>query len=116
MKIKTRTNLVIVFLIGILALILASCAGTPGRHLPADASLIKQGQAEAELIELLGQPQAIRTNQAGRKEWYYYDVHEHFWQRIPVLGHYLGKKEVEALQIILDSHQVVKAVYYVQNI
>jgi hypothetical protein len=43
-------------------------------------------------------------------------VRRHFWQRIPFLGRHLGKEEVECLQIVLESGQVVKAVYYVQGI
>jgi hypothetical protein len=89
MKIK-QNNLPSLFLIGTLMLFLASCAGTPKKYLA--------------------------VNQAGQEEWYYYDVHRHFWQRIPFLGRHLGKEEVECLQIVLESGQVVKAVYYVQCI
>jgi len=115
MKIR-QNNLPSFFLIGTLILFLASCAGTPKKYLAVDASLVKQGQSKAEISEFFGPPEAGRINQAGQEEWYYYDVHRHFWQRIPFLGRYLGKKEVECLQIVLESGQVVKAVYYVQGI
>ncbi|MEA1992324.1 MAG: hypothetical protein U9N58_09060 [Thermodesulfobacteriota bacterium] len=115
MKIR-QNNLPLLFLIGILMIFLASCAGTPKKYLAVDASLVKQGQPKAEISEFLGQPDAARINQAGQEEWYYYDVHRHFWQRIPFLGRHLGKEEVECLQIVLESGQVVKRVYYVQGI
>jgi len=115
MKIR-QNNLPSLFLIGTLILFLASCAGTPKKYLAVDASLVKQGQSKAEISEFLGPPKAARINQAGQEEWYYYDVHRHFWQRIPFLGRHLGKEEVECLQIVLESGQVVKAVYYVQGI
>lgn len=111
-----QNNLLSLFLIGILILFLASCAGTPKKYLAVDASLVKQGQSKAEISEVLGAAHAAKTNQAGQEEWYYYDVHRHFWQRIPFLGRHLGKEEVECLQIVLESGQVVKAVYYVQGI
>ena len=110
----TRITLFTLFLIGILALLLVSCAGTPRKYLVVDASLVKQGQSKAEIFQFLGPPEATRTNQTSGEEWYYYDVHQHFWQRIPFLGSHLGEKEIECLQIILDSDQVIKVVYYVQ--
>ena len=106
----------IILLIGILASLLASCAGTPRRYLAIDASLVKQGESEAELVRLLGPPKAARKKQGGQEEWYYYAVHRHFWEHIPILGHYLPGERIEALQITIDSGQVVKAVYYVQKI
>jgi len=115
MKIR-QNNLPSLFLIGILILFLASCAGTPKKYLAVDASLVKQGQSKAEISEFLGPPNATRINQTNQEEWYYYNVHRHFWQRIPFLGRHLGKEEVECLQIVLESGQVVKAVYYVQGI
>jgi outer membrane protein assembly factor BamE (lipoprotein component of BamABCDE complex) len=114
---KIRQNILpSLFLIGILILFLTSCAGTPKKYLAIDASLVKQGQSKAEISEFFGPPNATRTNQTNQEEWYYYDVHRHFWQRIPFLGRHLGKEEVECLQIVLESGQVVKAVYYVQSI
>jgi outer membrane protein assembly factor BamE (lipoprotein component of BamABCDE complex) len=111
-----QNNLPFLFLIGTLMLFLASCAVSPKRHLAIDASLVKQGQSRTEIFELFGPPHAERTNQSGQKEWYYYDVHRHFWQRIPFLGRHFGKEEVECLQIVLESGQVVKAIYYVQGL
>jgi len=111
-----QNNLLSLFLIGSLILFLTSCAGAPRKYLAVDASLVKQGQSRAEIFELLGGPEAARINQAGQEEWYYYDVHRRFWQRIPFLGDHLGEKKVESLQIILESGKVVKAVYYVQEL
>lgn len=105
-----------IFLIGILVSLLVSCAGTPRRYLAVDASLVKQGESEAEVLKLLGPPKAARKKLTGQEEWYYYVVHRHFWQHLPILGHYLRGKRIEALQITIDSGQVVKAVYYVQRI
>jgi hypothetical protein len=115
MKIR-QNNLLSLFLIGTLILFLASCAVTPKKYLAVDASLVKQGQSKAEISKFFGPPEAARINQAGQEEWYYYDVHRHFWQRIPFLGHRFGKIEVECLQIVLESGQVVKTVYYVQGL
>jgi hypothetical protein len=114
---KIRQNILpSFFLIGILILFLASCTGTHKKYLAVDASLVKQGQSKAEISEFFGPPDATRINQTNQEEWYYYDVRRHFWQRIPFLGRHLGKEEVECLQIVLESGQVVKAVYYVQGI
>jgi hypothetical protein len=115
MKIR-QNNLPVVFLIGTLILFLASCAGTPRKYLAVDASLVKQGQSEAEIADLFGPPDAERTNQTGLEEWYYYDVHRHFWQRIPFLGRHLGREEVECLQIVMESGKAIKAVYYVRGL
>jgi len=115
MKIR-QNNLPVVFLIGTLMLFLASCAGTHRKYLAVDASLVKQGQSKAEISDLFGPPNAERTNQTGQEEWYYYDVHRHFWQRIPFLGRYLGREKVECLQIIMESGHVIKAVYYVRGL
>ncbi len=102
-----------VLLIGILCLQLASCAGTPRRYLTLDASLIKKGESKTRVLKMLGPPDARRTNDAGQEEWYYYSVHRHFWQRIPMLGRYLGKEDVEALQVTFQTDKVLKVVYYV---
>ncbi len=105
-----------ILLIGFLVSLLVSCAGTPKRYLTVDASLVKQGESEAELLKTLGPPEAARKKQTGQEEWYYYAVHRHFWEHIPILGHYLPGERIEALQITIESGQVVKAVYYVQKI
>ena len=115
MKIR-QNNLPSLFLIGTLMLFLASCAVSPKKYLAIDASLVKQGQSRAKISKFFGPPHAARTNQAGQEEWYYYDVHRHFWQRMPFLGRHLGKEKVECLQIVMESGQVVKAIYYVQGL
>lgn len=115
MKIR-QNNLPSLFLIGTLILFLTSCAGTPKKYLAVDASLVKKGQSKAEISEFFGPAHTARINQAGQEEWYYYDVHRHFWQHIPFLGRHLGREKVECLQIVLESGQVVKAVYYVRDL
>lgn len=101
------------FLIGLLVLNLASCAGKPRRYLAADASLIRPGMSSAEVERMFGRPHALRPAPSGREEWYYYEVRRPFWQRIPLVGKHLGRPDVEALQVVMGAGRVVKAVYYV---
>jgi outer membrane protein assembly factor BamE (lipoprotein component of BamABCDE complex) len=112
----TQNNLPSFFLIGILLLFLSSCTFPTKKYLVLDASLVQKGQTREEIVEFFGPPHAERTNPAGQEELYYYDVKRHFWHNIPFLGGYLGKKEVECLQIVLESGKVVKAIYYVQRL
>lgn len=110
------TSVVILLLIGPFLFSLACCSGTPRRYLASDACLINPGQTRADVLQTLGPPDITRENGVGEEEWYYYEVHSHFWQRIPFLGRHLGKKDAEALQILLKSDQVVKTKYYVPDL
>jgi len=113
MTTKICTPLSLLLLIGLFAALLTSCGGSPRRYLAADASLVNPGQTPEEILALFGHPDATRTNRSGQEEWYYYQVRSHFWQRIPFLHRWLGREEVEALQIVFDSQRVIKALYYV---
>lgn len=102
-------------IIGLFIASLTSCSGPPRTHLVADASILKMGQNQADVLKLFGPPHASQTNSQGQEEWYYYEVNKHFWQRIPILGKYLGNERIEALQIIFESGKVIKVRYYVPN-
>jgi outer membrane protein assembly factor BamE (lipoprotein component of BamABCDE complex) len=110
------TSAVILLLIGPFLFSLACCSGTPRRYLASDASLINPGQTRTDVLQTLGPPDITRENSAGEEELYYYEIHSHFWQRIPFLGRHLGKTDAEALQILLKSDQVVKTKYYVPDL
>jgi outer membrane protein assembly factor BamE (lipoprotein component of BamABCDE complex) len=81
--------------------------------LVADASILKTGQSQADVLKLFGTPHASQTNAQGQEEWYYYEANKHFWQRIPLLGKYMGNERIEALQIIFESGKIIKVRYYV---
>ncbi len=102
-------------IIGLFVVSLSSCAGTPRTHLVADASLIKIGQSQSDILKLFGPPHASQTNSSGQEEWYYYESDKHFWQRIPFLGKYLGTEKINALQIVFDSGKIIKIRYYVPS-
>ncbi len=103
----------VAILIGLMCLQLASCAPAHIRYLTFDASLIKKGDTMARVEKVMGFPDARRINSAGQEEWYYYRVKSHFWQRIPLLGKYLGKKQVDALQVVFQTGIVQRVTYYV---
>lgn len=98
---------------GLFIALLTSCGGPPRTHLVADASILKTGQNQADVLNLFGAPHASQTNAQGQEEWYYYEANKHFWQRIPLLGKYLGHERIEALQIIFESGKIIKVRYYV---
>ncbi|WP_424661845.1 MULTISPECIES: hypothetical protein [Dissulfurimicrobium] len=100
-------------MLGLLTVFLSSCTGPPKTHLVSDASILKVGQSQTDVLKLFGPPYASQTNAKGQEEWYYYEVNKHFWQRIPLLGKYLGGEKIEALQIIFESRKVIKVQYYV---
>ncbi len=108
-------KIILLLIIGIIPLQLASCA-SPQRYLPVDASLLKKEMNSQEVKKLVGIPDAVTVNKAGEQEWFYYNDHTHFWQKIPLLGKYLGKREIETLMITLKDGQVVKWVYYVEKL
>ena len=107
------------FLIGMVVVFLASCSHKQRTYLPANASLIHEGQTKAEVTELLGPPEATVTNEQGQEVWYYYTPHKHFWNKVPLLkmDKLFGKNEVEGLQIIFDeNNKVLKSSYYVREL
>ncbi len=100
-------------IIGIFCLQLSSCTGSPRRYLTLDASLIKKGDTMAQVLDIMGPPDARQIDQTGQEEWYYYVVHRHFYQKLPLLGRFLGNVRVEALQVVFVSNRVIKVLYYV---
>ena len=108
-------KLILFLLIGIMPLQLASCS-SPQKYLPVDASILKKDMTRDEVEKLVGVPDAITVNEAGDEEWFYYNEHTHFWQDIPLIGRFLGSREVETLMITLRDAKVVKWVYYVEKL
>ncbi len=109
------TKLILFLLIGIMPLQLASCS-SPQKYLPVDSSLLQKNMSSDEVEKLVGVPDAVTVNEAGDQEWFYYNEHTHFWQKIPLIGRYLGSREVETLMITMQDGKVLKWVYYVERL
>lgn len=106
------TNPVSFFVLMLLCITLAACAGTPRHHLAIDASLIEPGQSQEDVLRRLGPPNATRTNHLGQEEWHYYETHRHFWHNIPFSERF-SKPEVDALMIVIEQGRVRTVQYYV---
>lgn len=113
MKRNAHVILYLFLVIGISVSILSSCSGAPKRYLAPEASIIAEGQSKDEVIQLLGHPEATRINPHGQEEWYYYEEHKSFWKKVPLARSYLGREEVESIQIIFEQDKVAKVRYYV---
>jgi outer membrane protein assembly factor BamE (lipoprotein component of BamABCDE complex) len=113
MKMNALLKLYLFLVIGIFVSMLASCSGTPKRHLAPESTIVAAGQSKDEVTQLLGHPGATRINPNGLEEWYYYEEHKSFWKKVPLARSYLGREEVESIQIIFDQDKVAKVKYYV---
>jgi len=99
-------------IIGIFVLNLCSCAKKQ-LHLAVDASVITKGQTKSQVIELIGGPDYITHNEQGEMVWYYYHDITSFWHKIPLMGRFLAKERIEAIQLVFYHDHVSKVVYYV---
>ncbi|WP_022852864.1 outer membrane protein assembly factor BamE [Thermodesulfatator atlanticus] len=105
---------VLYFIIAILALSLTSCASVPERNLASDASLVRKGfSTKEEVYQLLGKPDKIIHKDSETEEWYYYQVNENIWKKIPLLSAKFGKEEIEVLKITFHGDRVFDCIYYV---
>ncbi len=111
MKHALKTNLLL-FLIGLFALNLCSCASKEP-HLAIDASVISKGQTKLEVKNLVGEPDYITNNKQGEEEWYYYNDITPFWRKIWIIGRFFGPKKVESIQVTFYHDHVSKVIYYV---
>ena len=111
MKNVLKINL-LVFLIGLLALNLCSCASKEP-HLAVDASVISKGQTKLEVKKLDGEPDYITHNKAGEEEWYYYNDITPFYRRIWLIGRFFGNRKIEAVQVTFYHDHVSRVIYYV---
>jgi len=109
---KTAQSYILLFIIGLFALNLCSCASKEP-HLAIDASVVSKGQTKLEVKKLLGEPDYITENEQGEEEWYYYNDITPFWRRIWVIGRVFGKRKVEAIQVVFYHDHVSKVTYYV---
>ena len=109
---KGAVSLPTLLLIGWFSIFLASCSGSQRRFVAADATMIHKGDSQQEVVELLGQPDAMRKTSAGT-EWYYYEKHRPFYGKIPLLNRYVGKEKVEALMVLISDGRVADVLYYV---
>lgn len=77
--------------------------------------MIHAGQSQAEVLTMLGQPDAKRRTGTDSEAWYYYHPRKRFYQRIPLIGNRLGRTEIEVLEVKLKGGQVQKTTFYVTH-
>lgn len=112
---KSFLKIIIYILIGTSVVQLTSCS-TPQKYITVDASILQQGMDQKEVYKLLDYPDAVTLNKDNGEEWYYYNDHSHFWQKIPFVGKHLGNRMVEVLKITFKNSKVLKWIYYNEKI
>jgi hypothetical protein len=102
---------VILFILG-LALTLSGCYMTPVRHLASDVGLLKIGVSTREdVLVYLGEPDEEVDLGNGRQQWLYKDVEKGFFEKLPLIGQYLGNPEIMKAQVILTNNIVTECTY-----
>lgn len=92
---------------------ITGCFGSQHRNLASQAVLIEKGKTKNDVLNELGSPNAVRTNERGLEEWYYYEAQTRFWHKIPFWEKTVGPAEVDALQVVLKGDKVVDIQFYI---
>jgi len=92
---------------------LSGCFSSAHRNLASQAILIEKGRPKTDVLNQLGSPNAVRTNNVGQEEWYYYEAQTKFWHKIPFWESTIGPAQVDALQVILQHDKVVSVQFYI---
>lgn len=113
MKRLSLYNPYLILLIAAISCFMASCGANQRQFLAIDAASIKAGESMDAVLTGLGPPDARKRLSPTHEAWYYYYVNKRFYQKTPLIGGFLGKGEIETLEIKFLRDKVEAATFYV---